>query len=918
MTRTGFNIIALLIIVGIQQILPLTGYSQSSYTINDLMGDKGFSNMLIKTIYLDSDNLIWLGTANSVDRFDGNTYIRYSFPHTPVYKNDNIITSIVSTKDHDYWAGNQYGVWKLNHKTFLLEPAWRKDIKFPVKKLAADNHGNLYIGTLNGLYIANPSRQLKHLQLNKDGNTKDDPLVDIDVQSPEKVWWLVADGVIFCNPKTGVIHKYVCTDINKYGAFTCCKRIGNKLYLGTEKAGLVAFDLRTSTYTPIVNAWSSALNCLAYDTQTSTLGIGTMNDGISLYSLKAKKVVYSARYAAGSHNGLNSNSISSLLLFNKNIWVGNSFYLGWNYLAWHTPMFKIYKNGDFSTQEVPVRSFLHTEDYTFTGTREGFYATDEHTKKTSFYAMGMKGTDALRSNMIFSIYKYNNNYYIGTRHAGLYTFDPRSGVIQAPPEFQQLQNSDIFMFLTDEEGLMWIATLDGLFRYNPNTKQLKGYTPSNSNLAGDIVYSIMIDSHHRFWVTTNNGVAIFDRRTEKFTVHPHIQKLIGNRIVEMTYEDRKSGALFFVSQTGELFTVDHSLKQGRQLLKEMDVVVENIISDDRGNFWIGTNRGLLKTDHQFKQTVGYSTCNEIPFFIATSGTPMTKDKKGRLWMANVKGLVIIDPHVRYTPSALRITDIIVNGNVEQSINSTGIHPLSLGKSNNSVTFRFSSTDCGSLSSAWMEYMLEGYDASWKMVRGSGEAAYHDLPSGKYIFKVRRLLDTSSMAQVEVHITNYAAWIGALVAITILVAGAWTYRHRRVLLARLISSNEATEKDSIDDISADDETEFKAMADKIKLYMETNKPYLNVDFKQADLANATGYSIFLLSRMFNLYLKTGYYDFINTYRIEEFKHLVAEETYKTYTLETLAEKCGFKSQASFFRTFKKNTGMTPKNYINSQD
>ena len=99
--------------------------------------------------------------------------------------------------------------------------------------------------------------------------------------------------------------------------------------------------------------------------------------------------------------------------------------------------------------------------------------------------------------------------------------------------------------------------------------------------------------------------------------------------------------------------------------------------------------------------------------------------------------------------------------------------------------------------------------------------------------------------------------------------------------------------------------------------EKDKPYLNLDLKQSDVASATGYSTQLLSQVFNQYLEVGYYDYVNTYRVGEFKRLVKEGYYGKYTLITLAEMCGFKSQTSFFRTFKKFTGMTPNEYIHQQ-
>lgn len=210
------------------------------YRVEELTGAKGPSDLLVKTIYRDSNNLIWLGTGNSVERFDGNNYVRYSFRNTPLYKEDNSVTSIVCTGNHDYWAGNKFGVWKLNHLTYQLEPVLRHSIQIPVKKLMTDTEGNLYIGTENGLYIAGKQLigsgkdlngtniELAHLWLSKGVDSTDNRVVDMDVQSPEKIWWITETGVVFCNPKSEIFSTYNCPEIEKYGAFTCCLRIGGQ------------------------------------------------------------------------------------------------------------------------------------------------------------------------------------------------------------------------------------------------------------------------------------------------------------------------------------------------------------------------------------------------------------------------------------------------------------------------------------------------------------------------------------------------------------------------------------------------------------------------------------------------------------------------------------------------------------------
>ena len=103
---------------------------------------------------------------------------------------------------------------------------------------------------------------------------------------------------------------------------------------------------------------------------------------------------------------------------------------------------------------------------------------------------------------------------------------------------------------------------------------------------------------------------------------------------------------------------------------------------------------------------------------------------------------------------------------------------------------------------------------------------------------------------------------------------------------------------------------------MKDYIEKERVYTNADLKMKDLADVLHLSAPKLSQVFNLYLKENYYEFINRYRLEEFKRLIAAGEYKQYTITALSEKCGFK-KSNFFSTFRKVEGMTPAEYLKKQ-
>jgi AraC-like DNA-binding protein len=82
----------------------------------------------------------------------------------------------------------------------------------------------------------------------------------------------------------------------------------------------------------------------------------------------------------------------------------------------------------------------------------------------------------------------------------------------------------------------------------------------------------------------------------------------------------------------------------------------------------------------------------------------------------------------------------------------------------------------------------------------------------------------------------------------------------------------------------------------------------------DLSSKLGVHPNYLSQIINQKEKKNFYDFVNTYRFEEFKRLIAMQKNQQYTLLSLAYDCGFSSKSSFNRYFKRATGQTPSEYL----
>ncbi|HUI29410.1 MAG TPA: helix-turn-helix domain-containing protein [Candidatus Acidoferrales bacterium] len=98
------------------------------------------------------------------------------------------------------------------------------------------------------------------------------------------------------------------------------------------------------------------------------------------------------------------------------------------------------------------------------------------------------------------------------------------------------------------------------------------------------------------------------------------------------------------------------------------------------------------------------------------------------------------------------------------------------------------------------------------------------------------------------------------------------------------------------------------------YMKVGKPYLDSDLSSSKLAEQFDVHPNYLSQVINERERKNFYDFVNTYRIEEFKRTISDSQKKNLTILALALECGFKSKSAFNKCFKKMTGQTPSEYI----
>ncbi len=95
--------------------------------------------------------------------------------------------------------------------------------------------------------------------------------------------------------------------------------------------------------------------------------------------------------------------------------------------------------------------------------------------------------------------------------------------------------------------------------------------------------------------------------------------------------------------------------------------------------------------------------------------------------------------------------------------------------------------------------------------------------------------------------------------------------------------------------------------------ESEKPYLESELTVSSVAARIKVPRHVLTEVLNACIGKNFYQFVNEYRVEAVKKMLANLKYRHMSIEALGFECGFNSKSTFFSVFKSMTGQTPAQY-----
>ena len=196
----------------------------------------------------------------------------------------------------------------------------------------------------------------------------------------------------------------------------------------------------------------------------------------------------------------------------------------------------------------------------------------------------------------------------------------------------------------DHQGYIWVATSDGLARYDGVGFQLwRHEIGATDTLPDNTIDTIFVDARNRVWAASAVALSVIgaNRRQVHTLRLPAVSARCTRNVTAMT--GAADGGMWIATSGGDLCLRDrHGHVQRHAPPAGEDVSIMTLLVDARGRLLLGTSKGLL----HFERGAFRAVAQEV--FGGTSISMLTTDPDGALWIGSEKGLHQLHPDDRAT------------------------------------------------------------------------------------------------------------------------------------------------------------------------------------------------------------------------------------------------------------------------------
>lgn len=509
--------------------------------------NKALKNLCTR-MYCDAKGNVWMVSFNLLTRIsfnekgEVNRVLSISYPYKApdlglcdVYRNGTVVmcnNGVVS----EFSVQNNRLVAKNISSMFL-------PLDYRYAGAVISYHGKIWLGTNRGLY--NSAKQEFHAS-GTVHSLQHEVVTSLAITEDDKLLVGTLCGVDIIDDKTGTIEHWNCSSVNPLSSNFVNSLLSKdgQIWVGTETGGITKLAPRQLQLEffkhDAANPASLSPNAVnaMYAAPDGTLWVGTVEGGLNALAPDSRNFTHYTM----ANSGLPHNSVSTLAADNRgNLWIG----------TWGTgiAVMNLQQPGRIiplvvDAKHQPFLNFAGVlvydpiNDGMWLGTNDGLFFYDLKRQqliepfKGCLNVRGCIGSLITRDGkLLMGCVQGMVEINLKSRIPGKGDFavkyhqykldDPKSGVIDK-----------ILSFSLAKDGKIWLGSNGyGLYCYNYN-KEGKTYVKSfttNNGLANNTVKGIVEDNQGMLWIATDNGLSIFNPKTETFSSYSRKDGLLSSQ-----------------------------------------------------------------------------------------------------------------------------------------------------------------------------------------------------------------------------------------------------------------------------------------------------------------------------------------------------------------------------------------------------
>lgn len=711
-----------------------------TYSVKD-----GLSQSSVHAIHRDKEGLLWIGTQDGLNSFDGNVFTTYRYIETDTNSiSDQFVLKILEDKKGNLWIGTRNGLNFFNKytrkfKRFYIDETEKHIFQSSYEKIILINDDSLLIEN-NGLYLLEPKKEKFTKIIPPD--SKDGKWI---VGPSNKVWFINEMNQTFASDdwRKKKFYKIGLSDINlANNYFNYFSYNDSSIFIYRNEDNRVLYELDSKTFLV-----KNKLNLASPINHVLHIGNGNLLIATA-NGLIIKTINGSLQYTHSSHNhnGLPPGAIlTSFKDRDDNVWIGTS----GNGFSVTNRYFNFLQLITFPVVNDRVQSICYNHNDLYLTSLSGLYKIKNFSTSNSIKNIETVLVDKSITGVTSDL---SGNTWVAIYQGNILVLDKNDKIIKEyflPSKFKDIT---VLKMFTSKKGIVFICTTRGLFIKQPGRNDFIILNEESANkLLGHYVLGVYEDYDNNFWVSNNNGLNILNVDLKPlFSIKSNDDKasFIKRTIVTSVTQDLDSSFWIGTLRNGIYRYKNEKVNHFTHANGLASDVIYNVVCDNTNRVWVTTSAGLNVFNRKEKVFNLLSEFEGVPNAAFSFAGVLKLDN--HIIYGTSEGLLICNAdkiELKNTDIEAYISDVQINGQSTPLKNQS----FSIMPDNKLISFELAFTPALLSGNIIYQYRIREINDEWiSLPPGVKNISYNGLPYKNLQMQVRAAGSINKLNDAKIH------------------------------------------------------------------------------------------------------------------------------------------------------------------------